>query len=98
LECSRLPLDGGCHVVPHVVERAQLLARLDEWEEHAELWTAYLLEEAAEDVVVVKEVLAPHGLEVLEWLLQLEEEMVQLPHEHRPRHRGHDTRDAVDDL
>lgn len=76
---------------------AQLLARLDQGEEHAELRAVEPLEEPAEDVVVVEEVLAALRLEVLEGLLQLREGVVEHLEEARARLRRLDPRDALDD-
>ena len=60
------PTEAGDHPFPHLVERTQLLARFNEWEEHAKLGAAELLEQAAEHVIVVEEVLAPARFVVLE--------------------------------
>ena len=77
LEGFDVPPHTRHHRRPHLVEHLELLARLDEREEHAELRAAEALEEAAEDVVVVEEVLARTHLEVLEGLLELDEGVVE---------------------
>ncbi len=63
------PLQAADHAFPHLIKRPQLLARLDQRKEHAELRAPELLEQATEDVVVVEEVLAALCLEVCEGLL-----------------------------
>ena len=77
LQRFNFPANVANHSFPHFIEGTQLLPRLDEGEEHAELRTAETLKEAAKHVVVIKEVLAPCNLEVCEGLLQLGERHVQ---------------------
>ena len=60
--------------------------------------TFELLEDAAEDVIVVQEVFALFDLGTIKWCLQVHEKGVELAAQSLPWHRRGDAGDSVNDL
>ena len=78
LQLCKLPPDRREHLCVRLLELRELHLGLDEREEHAELRAPEALEEAAEDVVVVEEVLARLGPVRLKGALELLEVPVEV--------------------
>ena len=78
LQLCKLPPDRREHLCVCLLELRELHLRFDKREKHAELRASKALEEAAEDVVVVKEVLARLGPVRLEGALELLEVPVEV--------------------
>lgn len=86
------------HLFPCIIECLKLGLGFDKREEHRELWTAKLLEESTEDVIVVEEVFAALVLEVRKRHLHLLEHRIEFHHELGTGFWGLYQRNALDDL
>lgn len=98
LQLCKLPPDRREHFCVRLLELRELHLGLDEREEHAELRAPEALEEAAEDVVVVEEVLARLGPVRLEGALELLEVPVEVRNQRGTRDWRSDPGDPEDDL